>query len=337
MVESVLIIYNAVDSQITPGEKPAWLESNAGVLNEVKLAADTFEKLGIDYQTESLRKLEELPGILAHSSHKIVFNLVEELPEHITHACYVPAICRAHGKAFTGNDTAGLLLAQNKWHTKAVLKASGLPCPYGVLVPIGPKIRLPDLPPGKYIVKPPFSDASEGIDISSVVDVPGKALRKVVKRVHEQLKQPALVEQFIPERELNISVLQQNGVLQVLPLAEIDFSKFDANSPRIVDYSAKWIPDSFAYNNTPRIIPTELSTRADRLVRQYAIDACRTIGCQDYARVEFRLDKNENLFILEVNPNPDISLDAGYVAALEAEGISFEDFIKILLNNALNR
>jgi len=185
------------------------------------------------------------------------------------------------------------------------------------------------------IVKPVFSDASEGIDTKSIVDLPSMALHRAIKRIHEQLNQPAIVEQFIPSRELNVSALQRNGRIEVLPIAEIDFGAFGQDYPHIVDYSAKWLPDSFAYNNTPRVIPTQLSDQLTELVHIYTIAAWHSLGCQGFARVDFRLDEHDNIFILEVNPNPDISLDAGFAAALTAGGIGFEEFIKILLDNAL--
>ncbi len=278
-----------------------------------------------------------MPDVLEHNSHKVVFNLIEELPDSILDACYVPAICSAHGRACTGGDTPALLLTQDKWKTKVVLRAADIPCPQGMIVPLGRKISTTGLAPGRYIVKPVFSDASEGISPSSVVELPGRALHKAVDRIHAECRQPALVEQFIAQRELNVSILQLNGKVEVLPIAEIDFAAFDAGRPRIVDYDAKWRTDSFAYNNTSRIIPAHLSGRIAQMVRRCAIAAWHQIGCRDYARVDFRMDDKDNIFVLEINLNPDISPDAGFAAALEAGGITYQEFIEMLINNALLR
>jgi D-alanine-D-alanine ligase len=333
----VLVIHNTVDEKQAAGGKPVFRESNAGLMEEVRAVTDTLEILGIKYQVKSIETIEQLPDLLIHSSQRVVFNLVEELPGSILNACYVPAICRAHSLSCTGSDTPALLLAQNKWQTKAVLKVSGVPTPVGVIVPVGQRICPGRLSAGKYVVKPVLSDASEGIDIDSIVDLPGRALHKAVGQVHKRFKQPAIVERFIPDRELSVSLFEQNGEVQALPIAEIDFSAFGTDKPRLVDYSAKWQTDSFAYNNTPRIIPAQLSERTANLVRQYALAAWDAVGCQDYARVDFRMDDDERAFVLEVNPNPDISPDDGFAAALTAAGISYERFIKTLLNNALKR
>jgi len=337
MTGNVLIIHNAVDKGLITKDGAVFVESNAGLMEEVHAVTEAFRALGIKYQVKSIETIEQLPDILTHSDQGIVFNLVEELPADILHACYVPAICQVYGRTCTGSDTPALILAQNKWQTKAVLKAAEVPVPEGTIVPIGQGICLKGLVHGKYVVKPVFSDASEGIDADSIVDLPGMALDKAINQIHRQFKQPALVEQFIPDRELNVSLLQQNNEVQVLPIAEIDFSAFDANSMRIVGYSAKWDADSFAYNNTPRIIPARLSEETSGLVRQHALAAWNAIGCRDYARVDFRMNHNKQIFVLEVNPNPDISADAGFAAALEAGGISCKKFIETLLHNALMR
>jgi D-alanine-D-alanine ligase len=337
MTGDILLIHNAVDDEIATEGKVAFRESNIALIVEAATVTDALETLGIKYQTKIIKTLEQLPDILIRNNRGIVFNLVEELPSSILHACYVPAVCRAHSWACTGNDTPALILAQNKWQTKAVLRAANVPTPDGAIVPVGQKTSLKHLPRGKYVVKPVFSDASEGIDADSIVELPSEALSKAIKRIHERFNQPAIVEQFIPNRELNVSLLQQNGEVKILPIAEIDFSAFDMDRPRIVDYSAKWEVGSFAYNHTPQIIPAQISEKASELVRQYALAAWNATGCQDYTRVDFRMDDNEQVFVLEVNPNPDISPDAGFAAVLTAAGISYERFIEILLDNASMR
>lgn len=336
MNESVLILHYRVDTDTAASGKKV-LESNAGVLQEVQAAAKALNELGIEFEIKDISCLSELPEILKNSSGNTVFNLVEELQGSPLDYCYVPALCDAYGKACTGSNTAALLIAQNKWQCKILLKGANLPCPDGMIVEPGQEFNQSKLTNGRYIVKPLFCDASEGITTDSVVDVPDRAAVNAVRAIHDQINQPALIEQFIPHRELNVSVLESDGKFSVLPLAEIDFSAFDKEQVRIVDYAAKWLSDSFAYNNTPRIIPAPLSESTAELIRQYTKQACRLIGCNDYIRVDFRLDENEMPYIIEVNPNPDISPDAGFAAAIEAAGIGYKKFIETILSNATER
>jgi ribosomal protein S18 acetylase RimI-like enzyme len=104
-----------------------------------------------------------------------------------------------------------------------------------------------------------------------------------------------------------------------------------------VGYEAKWLADTFEYHHTPLIMPAPLPKRLSRRIRDLAIASCRTLGCFDYCRVDFRLDKAGNPYVLEVNANPDISPDAGFAAALEAAGISYEAFVKLTVKNAERR
>ena len=331
--KSVLIIYNKIEGQ--KGDSAAFYESAAGVLDEVKAVSCALQELGIAYETISLSYIEQLPAILEASSSQIVFNLVEELAGSVYDACLVPAECLVSKKLFTGNSTTALLLGLNKWQAKAVLTAAGLKCPKGLIAYPGQKGEIKNLAKGKYIVKPALTDASEGITGESVVDIPGRSLQKAIDKIHKQFKQPAIVEQYIDGREVNVSVFEQGGKVIVLPIAEIDFSALKKGKPRIVDYSAKWLSDSFEYKNTPRIVPAKFDKKTAARIREAVLKAWYAIGCSGYARVDLRIDKRGVPFVLEVNPNPDISADAGFAAALGAAKIPYSKFIKSVLDDAI--
>jgi D-alanine-D-alanine ligase len=326
----VLILYN------TPTSNAAFAASEAGVLAEVRAVAKACQTLGCAHRTLGIAEYSQLPEILAGADETVVFNLVEGFASCPERANYVPALCAAFDKACTGNRTAGLLLSLDKWQSKAILQAAGWPCPAAVCIYPGHPIPK-DLFAGPYLVKPLSTDASEGIDRHSVVSQPGRPLHAAVKRVHEQFGQTALVEQYIDGRELNVSVLWRDGEPQVLPLAEIDFSSFGPDRPRIVGYEAKWRTETFEYHHTPRVIPAPLPKRLAGQIRDLAAGACQSLGCDDYCRVDIRLDSDRCPFILEVNANPDISPDAGFAAALEAAGIAYPEFVRRTLNNAYQR
>ena len=173
--------------------------------------------------------------------------------------------------------------------------------------------------------------------IESVVDIPSNAAYNRIEWIHEKFNQAAIVEQYIPSRELNVSVIETQDGVKVLPIAEIDFSAFSDNQLKLVDYQAKWVKESFGYNNTPRIIPAPLGELVAGKVRSLAIQAWEALECHGYARVDFRLDENDIPYVLEVNPNPDISPDAGFAAALETVGILYEEFVSIMLLNAIRQ
>lgn len=332
MKPSVLILYNQ-----PCGKDGQFTESEAGVLNEVAAVKEALELLKIPHRAVGAEVFADIAKILAQSAEQVVFNLVEGFCQSQSDANHVPTLCRSFGKGCTGGDSHTLTLAFDKWQSKLLLQSMGLPAPKAAIVPVGRKAQKSQLPPGPYIVKPVAADASEGIDAHSVVAKPGAAFDKVIAQIHSQFGQPALVEQFVGKRELNVSIVQMGDEVRVMPLAEIDFSTFTDDKPRIVGYSAKWLEDSFEYQNTPRVIPAPISQKIARRVREVALDVWHALGCQDYTRVDFRLDEKGRPFIIEANPNPDISPEGGFAAALAAGHIPYAKFVEAMVANAARR
>ncbi|MBN1974858.1 MAG: ATP-grasp domain-containing protein [Sedimentisphaerales bacterium] len=331
-MEKVLVLYNHFEE-----DDDSFQESRSGVMDQVNAVNDSLKKLGIKSDVMPVRNLRHLAEILTQRREKLIFNLMEEFAGSIRQACVVPALCEAFGVGCTGNGTEALFLSQDKAYAKAILASAGLPCPAGVSVKPGQSLPADILEEGTYIIKPACCDASEGIEIDSVVTIPSSAADARIKWIHEKFNHAAIVEQFIPSRELNVSVIESDNGVKVLPLAEIDFSAFSKKQLKLVDYQAKWVKDSFGYNNTPRIIPAPLAESIAEKVCSLAIQAWDCLHCSGYARVDFRLDEKDSPFVLEVNPNPDISPDAGFAAALSAAGIPYEKFVLMMLKNAIRQ
>ena len=332
--EPVLILHHALPP---PGSCQS-VESDAGVMEEVQAVATALKRLGVSFRIVALESLTALPAILQSATERLIFNLVENFPGRPADAMQVPILCEAFGKECTGNDSTSQVLALDKWRTKAILKAAGLPVPSGIIIPPGQGSAMyTALPPPPWIVKPLFADASEGIHASSVIAGGMTNLLKAVARVHRDFKHPALVEQFFGTREINISVYQDGDTIKALPVAEIEFRDFGKDRPRIVDYAAKWHTDSFEYKNTVRVIPAVMDKDTAKRLRAATLAAWQTMGCRDYARVDFRLDEAGNFVILEINPNPDISPDSGFAAALNTSRIPYQKFVSTMCGNAYSR
>jgi D-alanine-D-alanine ligase len=332
--DAVLILFN-IPRTATGGDADLFAESDAGVLAEVEAVAEALGAIGIPVRRCGIRRLADLPTELAVAAEGTVFNLVESLQGDPNDFNLVPALCRAFGKACTGSDSACLMRCLDKGQTRAGLQDAGVPVAEAVVVPAG--AGLPKLPAGPLIVKPLLSEASEGIDAESVFPEPGPALEEAVRKIHRRFGCAALVEQFIDGREVNISVIEQAGEPVVLPLAEIEFRGYEPGRPRIVGYRAKWVPDSFEYNNTVRHVPALLPEDVAERMRDCARRAWKAVGCNDYARVDFRLDADLNPYVLEVNSNPDISPDAGFAAALRAADVPYAEFVRSAVTNARAR
>ncbi len=334
MSPAVLILHNL------PSEEPLFREtcgaSDAGVLHAVRHVAGALAGLQVPHRVAGVRRLAEIPGTLATGDEPVVFNLVERLDGGASDGNYVPAVCRALGRACTGGATDSLVLTLDKDLARARLAAHGIRVPPGVVVPMGeaPPATLPD---GPLFVKPLSSDGSEGIDAGSLVRDKRTQLAAAVVRVHRQSGQHALVEAFIEGREFNLSVMERAGEIVPLPVSEIDFSLFPPGRPHFVDYSVKWTPGAIAGQVSPRRVPALVDAATAARLQALAGRAWRACGCQDYARIDTRMDVAGNMYVLDVNINCDLSPLAGLPAALTAAGVPFEAFVAQMIENAISR
>jgi D-alanine-D-alanine ligase len=235
--------------------------------------------------------------------------------------------------SFTGNVMRALSLCQDKFKAKAVLASHGLPTPSSCLLH-----SLDQAPDIKYplILKPNGEDASMGITPRSVVREE-KELGAALASIRDRFGFPALAEEFIDGREFNVAVMAAGGEARALPVSEIDFSALPKDQPRIISYEAKWFETSELYIKTPPVCPADIDDELRGRLQDCAVKAFRALGCRDYARADFRMDKKGRLYILEVNPNPDISLNAGFARALKAAGVEYSHFWKQMINNAQSR
>ncbi len=328
-----IVLYNCPDMR----ETNLCHESDAGVLNEVNAVAAALDRLGVDCRRQGVRRLDDVRAALETAPNAVVFNLVERLEDGPEACNQVPFLCRASGHPCTGNSSACLELTQNKWLAKERLRACGIPVPVACVVPPG---ALPDpmrVPRPPLIVKPLCADGSEGIDGASLVRDPASQLARAVERVHAHEGQAALVEAFVEGREFNLSVLETDGRADVLPLAEIEFALFPPGRPHLVDYAVKWIPGTIPGRISPRRVPACVEASLAGRLRFAALAAWQACGCNDYIRVDMRVDQSGRPFVIEVNANPDISPNAGFPACLAAAGLTFPEFVARLLRNASAR
>jgi len=244
----------------------------------------------------------------------------------------VAAALELFGFAFTGNDSRTLALCLNKFKTKAVLRSCGLStAPSRLVTSPDQKVDLPY----PLMVKPNAEDASLGIHSESVVH-DKEALDRQIRKIFELYAEPALVEQFIDGREFNVAIYE-NGQPQALPVSEIDFTNMPEGHPKICSYEAKWFEDHILCQKTPPVCPAKIDEDLRKRIQDTALVAFQTVGCRDYARIDFRMDQKGKLMILEVNPNPDISLDAGFARAIAASGMEYGCFWERMIDNAVKR
>ncbi len=308
------------------------LVSEQAIREEMEAVRDALLKLGhvvecmpIDHIEKDLKKINQFKPDL-------IFNLVEGYKGDAGMEMGIAGLWELKGITYTGNSALTLGLAQNKAMAKKLFQAENILTPDFEVYERSPKKTGLTFP---LIVKPSREDASLGINQDSIVhDLP--QLQKIVVEVLKKYSQPVLVEQFIDGREFNISILGNNPI-HILPISEIDFTHLDAGLYPITTYEAKWMPDHPLYKKTPPRCPADISATLKRRLEDTALSVYRLLRGRDYGRVDVRMDHNADIYVLEYNPNPDISPDAGFVRSLKAGGYEYEDFVSIVLKEAAKR
>jgi len=325
------IAFNAYEPPSARGKEERMSEESVEQMAFEVLESVTelgYSAVVLPLQRSFLRFLDRMKKL----NFDVLINLCEGFRGRPQLEANVAAALELLDAPFTGNSSRTLALCQDKYKTKAILNAHGLPTAKARLMTAAEEINDLRFP---LFVKPNAEDASLGIHADSVVADQESLLRQV-DRLLRTYQQPVLVEEFIDGREFNVAVFD-NHELQALPVSEIDFSGMPASAPRICSYEAKWFEDHEFYSHTVPVCPAKIGEETRAKLQATALAAFRATSCRDYARVDFRMDREGNAAILEVNPNPDISLNAGYARALKAFGLDYKMFWHQLIENALQR
>jgi D-alanine-D-alanine ligase len=310
--------------------------SEIGVLEEMEDIKEALVSLG--YRTAIMNvdaDIYRLIDYLRAEKPDIVFNLVECVENESLQEMHVAGLYELLKIPYTGAGPFALGVALNKPRVKELLSYHGIPTPrFQVFQPTA-RIALAEEMEFPLIVKPSHEDGSVGISNSSVVSTMGE-LRRLIRYIFEEFEQPALVEQYIDGRELNVAILGHK-IPQALPISEIDFSGLTNEMPKIVTYKAKWMHGTIEYEGTKGLCPARLTTQQEARLKEIALKCFHIVGCRDYARVDFRMAPNGQLYVLEVNPNPDISDEAGFARSAKAAGYTFPEVIGKIVESALER
>ncbi|MBN1648680.1 MAG: hypothetical protein JW874_11665 [Spirochaetales bacterium] len=318
----IMVLHQEVEGYSTPDE--------LDTLVQAEMVTNILKKL--DYESVCLPASLDLASLrtrIEQQKPAAVFNLVESLGRKSSLAHLVPSLLEALSVPFTGSSTEAILITSNKISAKKYLKAFRLPTPEWQVLHRNTQIRLK--PP--FIIKSIADHASIGLNDSCVI----------TESTDQQARLPLdpegyFIEQYIPGREFNVAMLENVGNLQILPLAEIVFADFPADKPRIVNYAAKWEPDSFEYSHTPRRFLDEKKEPGLARDLKALCESCwRHFGLSGYARIDFRVDPEGRIWVLEINTNPCLSPDAGFMAAAAQSGYSSEQLVRIILDTLMEK
>lgn len=327
---SIYSVYNGKPIQEPEGadlSEKSFLKELKNIQRSLSLDFTDVSTLAID------RNVQKTINELKEISPDVIFNFVESVEGIASYEWCMAGLFELLGFEFTGCCPSSLGNCLNKERTKNILVSRGIKTPGYLKLQSGSRFTQNDINL-KYplIIKPLTEDASIGISELSVVNNYSE-LRKQFSFLVNTYKQDLILEEYIVGRELNVAILGD----QVLPVSEIDFTGLPSDMPKIVTYDSKWIENSLYYNNTKPVCPADLDKKTKARVEALALESFDAMNCRDYARIDIRLNNRNVPYVIEVNPNPDISVDSGFTRAALAAGIKHPELLYTIANFSLTR
>jgi len=303
---------------------------------EWKMEYDVIETLReIGHQVRVLGIHDDLGGIrasIASFKPHIVFNLMEAFADIPTFDQNVVSYLELLHVPYTGCNPRGLVLARDKALSKKLLAYHRIPVPEFTVVRPGRAPALRKRLAFPLIVKSLFFEASSGISQASVVENEDQLARRV-SFIHEKLGTAAIVEQFIDGRELYVGVVG-NERLEVFPVWEMSFDRMPENRWKIATERVKW---STQYQKKYGIMtdPARVDPAHAERIQRIAKRAYRALDLNGYARIDFRMDDDGRVYVLEANPNPNLAYGEDFAESAEVAGLPYERLLDRIITLGL--
>jgi len=281
------------------------------------------------------KTVQPLVTALNEQRPDIVFNIAESFAGKSALESNVAALLNLLDLRYTGSSPAGLILAGDKTLTKKILTFHGILTAKFATVFRGAvdwagKIDFP------LILKPPQEDASLGITQKSIVNNVQELLEKI-SSLQEEYQGPVLAEEFIDGREFYVGVLGNSDV-KALPIMEMDFTGYPEGKPKIASWEAKWGDEGdekgAEFEGTKSIFPTNVSEELAERMKKVAVDAFQALRLRDYARVDLRVTPEEEIYVIEVNPNCYLEQSAEFASAAAKDGTDYNTLINRIVELA---
>jgi D-alanine-D-alanine ligase len=331
-VAKVVVLYNtdydAEQARSTP-DLTSVRESARAIVGALREAGHAVELTGV-HGVEVYAVLDRLRC----NKPDLLFNLCESMDGDSRNEPTFAGLLDLMGLRYSGADLLALASCLYKHRTKEILDAHGVPTPpYRMLRTEADLAGDFDFP---WFVKLAHEDASLGISEANVVRSHGELATRT-RELWAEYSQAVLAERYVEGREVNVTIFGYRDHLEVLPLHEIDFAAMPSDRPHIVSYAAKWDEHHVDYAGTKPVPlrPTSEQTIAD--IQRVAMAAYRAVDLRDYGRVDLRVDDGGIPWVIDVNPNPDISPDAGVSRAAAAAGMTYPQMVARIAELALTR
>ncbi len=316
---SVAPLLGATDDEAEEYDPPETIDALASAIE------------GLGHRVVRIGGGPEFLSSILHTQVDLVFNIAEGRGTYRSRESQVPGVLEMLGIPYSGSDPLTLAICLDKPFAKQVALAAGILTPRYRVIESPTDLKGPGdgLPPFPLVVKPSFEGSSKGIRQTSKAER-WEGLTALVESIRNHYRQPALVEEFIPGREVTVGVVgsppQVLGVMEVAPQTGAD-----DNFMYTLEVKRAWRETVF-YR-----CPPQLPAQCVREIEAAALTLFKALGCRDIARFDFRIDSAHRVYFLEANPLPglgsysDVPLMAGLM------GWSYNTLIENILNSALAR
>jgi len=321
-MDRCLIIFNK------PAEDA--LADELDVIEQVKFISGGLQKLGYIVETKGLvgDYKSEISSI-SNKGYSFVFNLVEAVDSYPEILYFIPALLNLFKIPYTGCPVEAAFSTASKVYAKKIMQLAKIPVADNFKVSEWGNLSKGN----EYIVKPIWEDGSVGITEESVFLFDGK--KPAI--INDKDDNHWFIESYLDGREFNVSVIANGISPLVLPPAEMVFIDYPLELPKIVSYKAKWDESTFQYKNSVRRFNTDCSPLLLAKIEKVALDCWKLFDLHGYARIDMRTDTHGEVYVMEVNANPCISGDSGFVAACRQYVLNDVEIVRRIINDLNNR
>jgi D-alanine-D-alanine ligase len=262
----------------------------------------------------------------------IAFNLLEEFHGDSLYDQHMVSYLELQRLPYTGCNPRGLTLSHDKALCKKILAYHRIPVPHFAEFPLNRKVRRPSRLEFPLIVKSLTEEGSVGISRASIVYDDDK-LKERVSFIHRQTQGAAIAEQYIEGREIYVAVLGNNQLRTFTPW-ELFISNLPEGAPLIATGQVKW---NYKYQKKAGVMTSAAKLTAEQrsTLERLSKRIYRNLYLSGYARLDFRLDANGNFYLLEANPNPNLSYGEDFAEAAEHDGMDYPDLLQKLITLGL--
>lgn len=278
--------------------------------------------------------LAELRGRILDWQPDIAFNLLQEFQGIVTYDQHIVAYLELSRQPYTGCNPRGMLLSRDKVLSKQILAYHRVPTPQFVVFRRGRRYRLSRKLTFPLFVKSATEDASLGISQASIVSDLDH-LKERIDFIHEHTKTDALVEEYIEGRELYVAI-DGNERLTTYPVWEMDFGTLPDVNVGIATRKVKWDRKYQARHGIRTGKAVDLPPGADERLIRYSKRIYRALHMSGYARMDFRLRPDGQVFLLEANCNPNLSLGEDFAEAAHTGGLEYEALLERIVRLGLS-